>query len=96
MITRHDESPRRNSSIRSNQALLLSHIFNSILGLFPSILNTASESILLMIMEFPAFDRRIVAQPVPLYNPNMSRGTFSAADTGFARPMFRVSPKVCL
>ena len=74
----------------------LSLIFHSIKDLFASILHTANESILLMIMEFPAFHCRIVPQPIPLYNPNMSRGIFSAADTGFARPMFMVSPRVCL
>lgn len=49
-----------------------------------------------MIVEFPLFARNIVARPVPLYNPNMSRGTFPAAEAGLARPISSVSPKVCL
>jgi len=49
-----------------------------------------------MIAEFPVIARNIVGRLVPLYNPNMSRGTFSAANAGPARPMFSVSTKVCL
>jgi hypothetical protein len=47
-------------------------------------------------VEFPVIARNIVSRLVPLYNPNMSRGTFPAAEAGLARPMFSVSSKVCL
>jgi hypothetical protein len=49
-----------------------------------------------MIVEFPLFARNIVARPVPLYNPNMSRGSFFAAEVGLARPMSSVFAKVSL
>lgn len=50
----------------------------------------------LMLSEFPVIARNTVSRSVPLYNPNMSRGTFPAAEAGLARPISSVSPKVCL
>ena len=47
-------------------------------------------------MEFPVIARNIVSRLGPLYNPNMSRGTFPAAEAGLARPIFSISTKVCL